>query len=164
MRVTAIRCPQCDASLDADADATVVACKYCGTSVRLESTRAQPTVQPPIEFHFSTTSTTSSSTTYSPTARRTSKAWVGLSVLIAVAFAVLPMVLKHSRHSTGRLRWDGEPPHMVDVNGDGIKDIVGKVDRYDKGSHLYIVRTLALMAISSGCLRCSAKNSRIRWW
>ena len=130
MRVTAIRCPQCDATIDSAADASVTVCKYCGTTVHIEQTRAKPALD--------LASRKALIATYQASARSSSR-WVAIPIIIGLAGAVLPFVLKHSHAiSSSRLRWDGEPPHLVDIDGDGIKDIVGKVDRYDKTNSLYI--------------------------
>ena len=148
MPATAIRCPQCDANIDAEAGAPVTHCKYCGASVQLEQRQVAPSIESLRNFVASTQSTYVST-----------KVGVGIvgaivvAALSIVALVVVPVLRQASdaRHRAAalaaaaekrdasqtkpikkappvqpELHWDQLAlPLMVDIDGDGVDDLVG---------------------------------------
>ncbi|HVK78115.1 MAG TPA: PQQ-binding-like beta-propeller repeat protein [Kofleriaceae bacterium] len=128
MRAIQVRCPNCGASLAADADAAAVTCSYCGTSSRIQ-TRSRvfqvPRPLPPAP-----------DAAPRPVARQRVNGAVMAVPFLVISVAIASSVM-YAGSKAGQgvirqlggggpaLRWSGDVPVLADVDGDGADDLIG---------------------------------------
>ncbi|HEY1813862.1 MAG TPA: PQQ-binding-like beta-propeller repeat protein [Kofleriaceae bacterium] len=112
-----VHCPECNAALRVGRGATTTRCEYCGTEARvqrrtrvLQRPQAMPRAQsnePP----------------------RVAREAVRLAGIAQVAFAVVVAVglLTFVTRRIFSQQWMGGAPLIVDVDGDGVPDLVGEI-------------------------------------
>jgi outer membrane protein assembly factor BamB len=148
MRAISVTCPHCGARLSVAGQSEEVRCEYCGTDARVQRrSRVLERVQPP-----------PSSGPPRVAVQRRSGAGVGVVVLVVVLIGA-GMVFAMARrpgHSEGRSggsastsaavatpdppEWHGtEAALLVDVNGDGALDAIGRSRRVPDGDRIAVI-------------------------
>jgi outer membrane protein assembly factor BamB len=122
-----IQCPKCAAPVHIAADATSVACRYCGTTSVIDRGRAKPPRQAPAASpHVSF---------------RLLPVVMGVLTTVGVVTAVSVLNLRRSEGGSQfavpgvQGLWSGpaaaghfaDRPMLAEINGDGVLDVVGKV-------------------------------------
>ncbi len=142
-RVIDIKCPTCSAPLPIAADAQTVTCRYCGGTSVVE--RGGKTVVPPTPgqgvVHIPT---------HSPL-KMIMMTWAATSVLgaggaayyMVAAAPYVPSVASEGAPAAaavpvpvpaGPAYTYNDKPMLADVNGDGVPDVVGKINEYNVGT------------------------------
>lgn len=134
IQATRVRCPECGATTAASGD--LVTCTYCGTQSRVQrrtQVLQRPIPLPPIQYFVPVATQV----------RRSSRLWLVVGII-----TVLPMMVGGSMCLLGRSLgmmptgspvdgtspprpraperdWESAHPLIVDVDGDGIEDVIG---------------------------------------
>ncbi|MBP6628856.1 MAG: PQQ-binding-like beta-propeller repeat protein [Kofleriaceae bacterium] len=124
MRLIPVRCPQCGASQQVDDDAATVTCSYCGTSARVQGRSKILQVPRPMP--------TGPTTPPSWPVARQRFSWLAMMPFLVMMVVVVGGVVAATMRGRlglggGKLLWAGELPVLLDVDGDGARDVVGVV-------------------------------------
>ncbi len=146
-------CPNCQAPLPLGGDAEIVTCEYCGRQVMRE--QPPPPAPPPNAVRTSVGRAQQARVGQAP-ARGPKGLIVALAVLPLVVGGIIAatVAIKAQKAATldsngpggggytpsgVHLQWSGVAPVAVDLNGDGVEDIVGRYNVLEKGStHAYV--------------------------
>jgi hypothetical protein len=127
-----LRCPSCGAQLDPPpANATEVACVYCGVTAALERPRVPKQGRPPVRQGM-------------PVAQYKLPRWAYIfyvlpfaGVLLGIGGAIYGVISGQAPGLGGILQWSsGAPLELCDVNGDGKLDVVGRVNTFEKSEQV----------------------------
>ncbi|MBP6837919.1 MAG: hypothetical protein KA190_11480, partial [Kofleriaceae bacterium] len=121
MRLIPVRCPQCGASQQVDDDAATVTCSYCGTSARVQGRSKILQVPRPMP--------TGPTTPPSWPVARQRFSWLAMMPFLVMMVVVVGGVVAATMRGRlglggGKLLWAGELPVLLDVDGDGARDVV----------------------------------------
>jgi outer membrane protein assembly factor BamB len=125
VQATRFTCPECGANLSADGNAAVGKCAYCGTSSRLQ--RRTKVMQRPIKLP-------PAKPEEPPRVARAHREWSLATIVANVGFALLPIGMLGVMATIFYLDWrndhtvqwaDIDAPRMLDVDGDGVDDVIG---------------------------------------
>lgn len=147
LRAVIIRCPNCNANLEIVSTVASVACTYCGQVSRVEARKTAmfelpKTLPPPDRQSLEDRRRQIHELRQLVPVRAVSTRAVWLIVLVptlvilGAVFGGIKMIANHV--TTSRMMWAGHVPAVIDVDGDGVGDLVGLV-RYvvdDDRTHL----------------------------
>lgn len=137
MRAIVVRCPNCGANLKIASTVASVTCAYCDTVSRIQPRTGvfqRPAPMPPV-------AAAGPGTRLPPIARqRVSRAAMIVPfVIVAIVVGGVAFTVHRVKVSAGeRLFWGGKVPVRIDVDGDGVRDLVGLVQyvMQDQRAHL----------------------------
>ena len=145
MRAIQLRCPNCGASLDAPETAETITCSYCQTTSRV---RARTRIfEAPVSLPARPQFAQLPIAVQQHTRRWVAGSLVSTILLIGLTTAVPFCIVKKVRKAatghdgvTGRtLNWGSPIPMAIDVNGDGVADLVGRLRGLDGVNSVHLV-------------------------
>ena len=146
MRAIALKCPNCGASLNAAATAPTVTCAYCQTTSRVRPRTAF--FEAPVKLPRAPPQLARLPVATQQHSRR----WaVGCSLAITgfvALMSLVPMLIinKVKQAATGHdgvsgrmLNWSSPTPLAADVNGDGVTDLIGRLQGLEDTESVHLV-------------------------
>jgi len=143
VRATTIKCPECGAAVNAPADADVATCEYCGTAAQIQ--RRSTILQRPMPLRAR-----APGAPQLPVATSTKAIGaigctiIFLGILAGFAVPIVLAVRSCSQESDRKAalrspKWSGQSRAVhLDLNGDGVEDIIGRVRRLKPKDELMV--------------------------
>lgn len=144
LRAVIIRCPNCNANLEIASTVAAATCTYCGQVSRVEARKTAmfevpKTLPPPSAQTLEERRRQLQELRQLVPVRAPRALWLVFVVPTLVIMGLVFGGIMLARHAAGsKMMWAGEVPAVIDVDGDGVGDIVGMVRYVVDGDRTHV--------------------------